>query len=151
MAHDKLRPFLDANVLFSGLYNPNGAPATILEMHVKGKFTVVISRQVLDELIGAMKAKKSDLLSLLQILLTSAPPELAPDPDPATVHRIASLINPADAPILTAALQCGASCLVTGNIRHFTPAVAERSGIQIVTPAQFLSAFGPLPDEDADQ
>jgi predicted nucleic acid-binding protein len=44
MAKAKPRPFVDTNVLFSGLYSPSGAPATILERHVRGDLTMVISR-----------------------------------------------------------------------------------------------------------
>ena len=51
MARHKPRPFVDTNVLYSGLYSSRGAPAELLKRHADGKLTIVISRQVLEELV----------------------------------------------------------------------------------------------------
>jgi predicted nucleic acid-binding protein len=141
MASRRRRPFLDTNVLFSGLYSPCGAPAAILDLHARGELTIVVSRQVLDELVATMRAKRADLLPALERLLVSAPPEVWPSPAPAEVAAAAACVNPTDAPILAAALASGADCLVTGNTRHFTPEVGRRAGIPIVTPAACLASL----------
>ena len=142
MASNRPRPFLDTNVLFSALYRSSGAAGNILQRHAEGRLIIVISRQVLDELVGTIRTKKPDLLPLLQTFLLNAPPELTADPEPAEVHRMSSFINAADAPILAAAVQSDADCLVTGNTRHFTPEVAKRANISIVSPSAYLAKLG---------
>jgi predicted nucleic acid-binding protein len=145
MAPGKPRPFLDTNVLFSGLYRAGGPPATILERHAQGRLAAVISRQVLEELVSTIRAKKPDLLLLLQTFLTNAPPEVCADPLPAEVRRVSAFINATDAPILAAAIKCGADCLVTGNTRHFTAQVARQANLAIFTPAAYLAHVDSAP------
>ena len=137
MVRGRPRPFVDTNVLFSGLYSSLGPSASVLRQHAEGRIAIVISSQVLEELVGAIRAKKPDLLPLLRVFLTQAPPELWPDPTPQEIERARECINPADAPILAAALRSEADCIVTGNTRHFTPNVARRAGVAIFTPAEY--------------
>jgi putative PIN family toxin of toxin-antitoxin system len=138
MARAKPRPFLDTNVIFSGLYSPSGPPAEILDRHAQGRLTIVVSRQVLDEIVVVIERKKPEILPLLRVFLLNAPPEFAPDPTPEEVGRVRHYIHEADAPILAAALKSRADCIVTGNTRHFTPNVATRAGIPIYTPSVYL-------------
>lgn len=142
MARRKPRPFIDTNVLFSGFYSPFGAPAAIVRHHADGIVTIVISHQVLEELVGAIKTKKPDLLPVLHTFLTHAPPELCADPTLKEAEIARRLIHPSDAPILAAARTSGADCIVTGNTRHFTPTVAQRGGIKIFTPAPYVAQLG---------
>ena len=80
MVKAKPRIFLDTNVIFSGLYSPSGAPGKILEGFVKGKINVLISHQVLEELVRVMTIKLPEGLPALKVLLTNVPPEIIPDP-----------------------------------------------------------------------
>jgi AbrB family looped-hinge helix DNA binding protein len=80
MARNRSRPFVNTNVLFSGLYNARGTPAAILRQHTQGGISMVISRQVLDDLIATIRAEKPDLLPALQTFLVNAPPEICADP-----------------------------------------------------------------------
>ena len=98
-----------------------------------------MSRQVLDELVRAIRSKRPTLLPLLHTFLASTPPEVCADPAPHEVARARALINPADAAILAAAIQSGADCLVTGNTRHFTSEVVGQAGIAIFTPAEYVA------------
>ncbi len=132
---------MDTNVFFSGLYRASGPPATILERHIEGRINIVISRQVLEELVTTIREKKPDLLPRLQTFLTYAPPEICSDPTPAEVQRAEKWINPADAPILAAAIKARADCLVTGNVRHFTTQVARAAKVDIFTPADYLATL----------
>ena len=135
------RPFLDTNVLFSGLYNTIGPPAAILDFHVQRRLRIVISMQLLDELVRTIERKKPELLPRLTALLTNAPPELVDDPSDEQVQRVSSYINLTDAPILAVALSSGADCIVTGNTRHFTQEVARQAKIAIFTPAAYLATL----------
>jgi hypothetical protein len=80
LAPDKRRVFLDTNVIFSGLYSGKGAPNAILSAFIRGEITVVISRQVLEELVRNVSEKLPSVLPALRIMLVNAPPEITPDP-----------------------------------------------------------------------
>lgn len=106
---------------------------------MEGSLTAVISYRVLEELVGAIKAKKPEPLPLLRTFLTHVPPELCADPTADEVEEARRWINAADAPILAAARRSGADCIVTGNT---TPTAARRAGITILTPSQYLDELG---------
>lgn len=141
----KLRVFLDTNVIFSAVYSSKGAPNAILEAYVEGKIEIVISRQVLEETILNIQRKKPDLLPNLYFFLQQAPFEIQPDPSVENVARWAKVINPPDAPILAAAIAAGPDFLVTGNTQHFTPEVAKKAKLRILTPAQFIQVLAERP------
>ena len=138
MGNGKPRPFLDTNVLFSGLHG-SGPPSLILNWHASGAITAVISRLVLAELVRTLRNKQPHLLPSLEAFLRNAPPEMCSDPTITEVEQAERCISPNDAPILAAALRSGADCIVSGNTRHFTPDVARRTGIEIFTPAQYVA------------
>jgi predicted nucleic acid-binding protein len=140
MERPKPRPFLDTNVLFSGLYG-SGPPATILERHAAGEIAIIISRQVLEELVRTIQLKHPLVLPMLGVFLMTTPPEICDDPSMEQVRTIERCINPTDAPILAAALSSQSDCVVSGNTRHFTPDAARCAGIRILTPAAFLAEF----------
>ncbi len=135
-----LRVFLDTNVLFSGLHSQGGPPGEILNLYVRGEITVVISRQVLEELVVTIREKLPRAIPVLERLLTGVPPEVVGNPPLAELARARGVINPADAPILAAAMVARPDVFVTGNTRHFldNPEVARVSGLRIMTPAQFM-------------
>lgn len=133
------RIFLDSNVIFSGLYSAEGAPGVILERYIQGELRLVISPQVLEEVVRTVKEKLPAALLALSRLLMSIPPEICPDPSRQEVIRWAEVMPIADAAILSAAVAAQPDCLVTGD-KHFleNPGISERTGLNIVTPAQFL-------------
>lgn len=137
----KARPrvFLDSNVVFSGLYSAEGAPGIILERFVKGSIRVVVSQQVLEEVVRTVKAKLPSALPALRRLLVSTPPEVVADPQRRELERWMNKLPLGDAVILAAAIGAQPDYFITGD-RHFTesPGVAEEAGLRIVTPAQFL-------------
>ena len=135
------RVFLDSNVIFSALYSPKGAPATIFRQFIDGKLTIVISQQVLEEVVQTLKEKLPDTIPYLRRLLINIPPEICEDPAPEEVNRWAGVINADDAGIIAAAVASQPDYLVTGD-KHFfsTHAIADESGLRIVTPGQFIRA-----------
>jgi predicted nucleic acid-binding protein len=138
MARGRPRPFIDTNVFFSGIYSPAGPPGILLEEHARGHLTMVISHQVLIELVNTVRQVKPDLLPQLRTFLTNAPPEIAPAPTAEEIQAARACINRVDAPILAAPKKCGADCVVTGNTRHFTPKVAECANVAIFTPREYV-------------
>src|SRR3712207_3535114 len=103
MAGDKPRVFADTNVLFSGLYNAAGTPGKLIDQHIQGSITIVVSLYVLDELSNIIAEKKPHLSRTLINFLRAHPPELCLTPTLDEVDRASTLINDMDdAPILAA-------------------------------------------------
>jgi hypothetical protein len=138
-AKPKPRVFLDSNVIFSGLYSPRGAPGIILAHFIKGDINVVVSQQVLDEVIRTVKEKVPQALPALRRLLISTPPEVTADPKPVELERWAGELPLANAAILAAAAAAQPDYFITGD-NHFieNTSIAEEVGLHVVTPAQFL-------------
>ena len=139
MPKSKPRVFLDSNVVFSGLYSSQGAPGTILEHFIRGNISVVVSQQVLEEVIRTTREKLPEALPALRRLLVNVPPEVAADPKPEAIERWTGRLSIGDAVILAAAIATKPDYFVTGD-NHFieNPGIAEETGLHIVTPAQFL-------------
>jgi len=142
VSEPKLRVFLDSNVIFSGLYSAGGAPGIILERFIEGRLMVVVSQQVQDEVIRTIKEKLPEALPALRKLLVNAPPEIRKDPTPEEIKRWSGLLDVGDAAVLAVAVAAQPDYFVTGD-RHFTdnPEIAERAGLRILTPAQFMKAW----------
>lgn len=142
MPKSKPRVFLDSNVIFSGLYSPEGAPGIILEHFLKGNISVVMSQQVLEEVLRTIKEKLPDSLPALRRLLVNTPPEVAADPKLPDIKRWTQIFHPGDAAILAAAIAARPDYFITGD-RHFVenPDIAKETGLTIVTPAQFLKVM----------
>lgn len=139
MPSDRPRVFLDSNVIFSGLYSPEGAPGIILEHFVRGSIRVVVSQQVLEEVVRTVRAKLPDALPALRRLLVGIPPEVVADPGHEEIERCMKKMALGDAAVLAAAAGAQPDYFITGD-KHFTqsPAIGEEAGLRIVTPAQFL-------------
>jgi len=79
-------------------------------------------------------------------LLRLVRPERAPLPPAERVAESRHLIrHAADVPILCSAIAAAPDWLVTTNTRHFTPQVAIRCGIKIITPHELVRRTSFLP------
>jgi uncharacterized protein len=138
----KPRVFLDSNVIFSGLYSPEGGPGRILEHFIKGDITVIVSQQVLEEVVRTIKEKLPGALPALRRLLLNTPPEVVADPAMSDIAPWRGRLQPGDAAVLVAAAAARPDYFVTGD-RHFLsrPDIAESAGIRIVTPVQLLKEW----------
>ena len=139
MPKPKPRVFLDSNVIFSGLYSSQGAPGTILEHFIRGKISVVISQQVLEEVIRTIKEKVPTAIPALKRLLLNVPPEIVADPETEEIEHWTKKLSIGDAAILAAVIATKPNYFVTGD-NHFieNPDLAKVAELKIVTPAQFL-------------
>ena len=134
--------FLDANVLFSAFHSFKGPAGTILEYFIESKLSVVVSQQVLEEIVRNLKLKLQESLPLFQKLLVNTPPMIVKNPSSAEIADWAQVINLEDASIIASAVAVQPDYLVTGD-KHFfeNSKIIERSGLRIVTPAQFIKEF----------
>ena len=100
---------------------------------------MVVSQQVLEEVIRTIKEKLPEVLPALRRLLVSTPPEVRADPKLDEIERWTGKVHMADAAILAAAVAAQPDYFVTGD-NHFieNTDIAKETELHIVTPAQFL-------------
>ena len=130
--------FVDANVLLAGSGSRSGASRAVLSLGEFGLIQLVATRQVLDEVERNLRLKLPAGLPVLAELLLHIQLRVLDNPAPGAFERWFSLIEPADAPLLEAALQAGALYFLTLNTKYFTPAVAAATGLNIPTPGEFV-------------
>lgn len=138
------RVFVDANVLIAGADSQSGASNAVLKMAEIGLFQLVVSTQVLDEAERNLRKKLPRALPNFAAQLARLRLEILPDPTPEQVEPWKEVIETKDAPILSVAVASGVDRFITLNTKDFTPAVAEQSGLTILTPAQFVEEIRQL-------
>jgi putative PIN family toxin of toxin-antitoxin system len=135
------RAFLDANVLFSAILSPHGAPRKILLLSAKGIIQTVISEQIVEEVERNLSRKYPQFLELFPYLLNEAGVEIVEDAKRETIEEVvAYLPYLPDAAVLAAALDSGANCFITGDKEHFLsrPGLEDHAGVPILSPRGFL-------------
>ena len=146
---DQRRPrlFLDSNVLLGGMLSAWGLDKAVLSMCAARVSRLVLAEVVRDEVEEALllqaqglPASRAERLVLdYHRLLKLTGPEVVPYPDPQVVRESRRLIrHESDVPVLLSAMAARPDWFLTHNTRHFTPAVAQRASLAIVTPAEFL-------------
>ena len=130
------RLFLDANVLFTAAHNPSGKAALVLELGARGHWQMLTSTLAVEEASRNLAVKFPSALPRLEILLHDMTVL------PSVSDRACPIDLPAkDRPIFLTALRCGATHLLTGDMRHFGPFMNDAprtSVIRITTVAAFL-------------
>jgi putative PIN family toxin of toxin-antitoxin system len=131
------RVVLDANILASGAIAPTGTLASILDAWRSGKFSVIVSEPILQELERTLQkpyfrqrltdAQSSRFLLLLQRRATLSPITVS-------VHGIAT--HPEDDLILATALSAQADYLITGDTK--LQELGTYQGVSILSPRAFL-------------
>ena len=140
------RIFVDANVLIAGAASPTGASNAVMRLAEIGLFTLVVSRQVLDEVERNLRKKLPQALPTFAALLAVMRLEIVPDPSSAEIERWAPLIEAKDAPILAAAVSAAVDRFLTLNPKDFTPDVGAQSGLLIQAPGEFMGQLRALID-----
>lgn len=112
-----------------------GASLTLLELGRAGVLRLLVSDQVLEEARAVFTRNLPAALPSLDAFLALSVQRVE-SPGPAAVIEAREAVgDPADAPILAAAAECGARFLVTLNPRHF-PSVY--GGVAVVTPGELV-------------
>jgi predicted nucleic acid-binding protein len=146
-ARRKIRLFLDSNVLMAGIISAWGLDKAALSLCAARVCKLVLAEVVRDEvernLILHAQALPSfeagDLVEQYHRLVQHSDPEIISYPSVALVHSSRHLIrHAADVPVLLSAMAGAPDWLLTHNTRHFTQAVAKRTGLRIATPATFF-------------
>lgn len=145
-----VRVFPDSNVLVEGLFAPWSASRAILILARASVFRLVLSPYVEEEVERALlkvlakdDAEGTRLIDDYDLALRLLAPERAGRITRGEFDAHRHLIRHGnDVPVLVTAMKAKPDWLVTANTEHFTPEVAARAGLRIVTPHEFLRLCG---------
>ena len=149
----KLRLFLDSNVLTGGIVAPWGLDKAVLSLCSARICRLVLAEAVREEVeenlllhAAALSTKDADvMLENYRRLIQLTRPEVIPHPETEAVRANRRIIrHEADVPVLLSAIAAKPDWLLTHNTKHFTPTVAERTGLRIATPAEFFETLAAL-------
>lgn len=132
-----MRVVLDTNVIVSALNFP-GNERLVLELALRGRFELCLSRFILEEVAGVLTRKFDwDQERTAQMLQAIENASTVIDPT-----GLPELIGGgyADNRILDCAVDTGADYLVTSDRRHLLP-MGEHRGARILNAPRFLSAL----------
>ena len=134
-----MKLFLDANVLFTAAHNPGGKASLIIELRAQANWALVTSTFTREEALRNVRAKAPEAEDRLHAILSDLEVvEHRPDLD-----CPAGLVEK-DRPVFQAALGCGASHLLTGDLKHFGQFMnrpEDTSGVHVQTVAAFLESL----------
>lgn len=136
------RVFIDSSVLFSATKSSLGGSFRLLDECARGTCIPVISKRVVSEVRLRLTEKYPELMPLLYNRLAHTDFQIV-EPTGKDIVRCQTIINPDDAVILAGAIAARADYLATLDRAHFIndSRVAEKSGILILTPRDFLNAM----------
>jgi hypothetical protein len=146
----RARLFLDSNVLTGGIVSRWGLDKAVLSLCASRVCRLVLAEAVRDEVeenlllqVGSVDARTANqVLDDYSRLIKLTRPEIIPYPDEAEVIASRSLIrHAADVPVLLSAIKSRPDWLLTHNTKHFSAAVARRTGLRIATPSDFFRAL----------
>lgn len=141
---EKLRLFLDSNVILSGLFSEKGAPRLILDLlslgfpmlkGITGQYNIMeIERNLHKKLPGALPLYHK-YLSILDL-------EIIPLPPLEEIKKLAGHIADKDIPVLASAIAARADFLITGDKKDFSKGkVKGKYPFQILSPSEFLDVI----------
>ena len=127
--------FLDANVLFSAAYRSDAGLRRLWRLPGVRMITSVYAAEEARRNLKHFRQRKDleELLGSVEVVTTAAP----------TDHPLFSTLElpDKDRPILLAAIDAGATHLLTGDFQHFGPYYGERiEGVLMQPPGAYLSS-----------
>jgi len=134
-----IRAVLDTNVLLSGLLSNNGPPAQIVDAWLGGRFTLVTSLYLVEEinhvityprLAQRLRLSPEEQEAFLAALLTKA------EVVRGHLHLPGATRDPKDDPIVACAVEGDAAFIVSGDEDLLT--LHSYAGIHLVAPREFL-------------
>ena len=145
-----MRLFLDANVLFLAGYSRTSPVHDLLALGRAGACELVASGYAVEEAQRNLAVKAPagavEALSAALVEVTSVAEARAPALE---VAAAVALADPADVPILAAAIQCRADILVTGDRRAFGPYFRSRlAGVEVLVLRDALRRVVGMPLRD---
>ena len=128
---------LDTNVLVSALLSPASPPARVLAWVLSGEITLCTDARILGEYADVLRRPEFpfDRVRIDEVLGFIRRASLP-------VQGVASPISgpdPDDMAFVEVCLAGPAEVIVTGNLKHYPPAMCRR--IRVMNPSDFVSSF----------
>jgi len=125
---------IDTNVVVSGLLNPHGPSARILDAVIDGRVTMVYDARILAEYRDVLHRPRFKLpAETIQAFLIALGGQIDVTPTPLGF----SGPDPDDIVFVEAAMRVADRTVVTGNLAHYPPEVLRDA--RVITPAQALA------------
>jgi putative PIN family toxin of toxin-antitoxin system len=141
----RIKVFIDTNVLIAGVHSVTGASATILDLCEARVLQMVVSQQVLIEADRNFTAKFPQLVGRFRQFMHNLAPLMVEDPTPDSVEKAAIIVDRKDASILAAAQNANVDFLITLDKKHFlNPKTRQKIMLKVVSPIEFLQSFEKL-------
>jgi len=146
----RARLFLDSNVVTAGIVSEWGLDKAVLSLCAARICRLVLAEAVRDEVEGNLLIRPSRLetaeanrvLDDYASLIALIKPEIVPYPGQDEVNASRhSIRHAADVPVLLSAIASRPDWFLTHNAKHFTPALARRTGLRFATPVEFFRAL----------
>jgi uncharacterized protein len=133
-----MKLFLDANVLFTAAYSPEGRAGALFDLADAGYCSLCTSAFALEEARRNLALKAPAKLSGHERILPLL--TIVPESAPKKVTWAQGLPLPVkDAPIMAAAVVCAADILVTGDRRDFGHLFGQSiEGVRVMSPREAL-------------
>lgn len=122
---------LDTNVVVSGLMNPHGHPALILNAVLDGRVKMACDARILAEYRDVLSRPR---LKMAPDKVSAFPAGLRNQAFVTPVSLPAAGPDPDDLIFVEAALATAGKTIVPGNLSHFPPAILH--GARVLAPAQ---------------
>lgn len=141
----RIKVFIDTNVLIAGVHSVTGASATIPDLCEAQVLQMVVSRQVLIEADRNFTAKFPQLVGRFRQFMHHLAPLMVEDPSRESMEEATAIVDRKDAPILAAAQNANVDFLITLDKRHFlNPKTRQKIMLQVLSPIEFLRSFEKL-------
>ena len=141
----KIKVFIDTNVLIAGVNSVTGASATLLDLCEAEVLQMVVSRQVLIEADRNFTAKFPQWVGRFRQFMHNLAPLMVEDQTPESIKKAAAIVDRKDAPILAAAQNANVDFLITLDKKHFlNPKTRQKMMLKVVSPIEFLQSFKKL-------
>jgi predicted nucleic acid-binding protein len=146
----RVRLFLDSNVLTAGVVSTWGLDKAVVSLCAARICRIVLAEAVREEfeeillirLRGVESIAANRVLGDYARLIALLKQEMVPYPGQTEVKAARHLIHrAADVPVMLSAIASRPDWFLTHNTKHFTPAVARRTGLRFVTPVEFFRAL----------
>ncbi|MSU22714.1 MAG: putative toxin-antitoxin system toxin component, PIN family [Opitutus sp.] len=125
---------IDTNVVVSGLLNPHGPSARILDAVLDGRVKLVYDARILAEYRDVLHRPRLKLApGKIQAFLSGLHGQLMVTP---TVVAVTAP-DPDDIVFIEVALATADKTIITGNLAHYPPKILQ--GARVLTPAQAVA------------
>ena len=133
---DRIRVFIDADVLFAGAASPSEHSASLLILTL-AEITLIEAITSEQAIIEAERNLKSKIPRAVPVFhhLVARSLKVTPAPKPEDLKDLKGAADAKDLPILVAAVKAQCTWLVTFNVRHFQPGHPD---IIVLRPGDFI-------------